>query len=215
MAMVDFYRFPVVIRPWGPKKDRYSWPVYFAHGPEQRRKSEALTSGYAELADRVIEEHRRHVAFMCMEELDEAIAHRVQASLRRPDRTRIFSAREHNASQMTSLVRSLDVLITARYHGSVLALGGLHPQIAFGHDLRLKNLYEELGLYPQYFVDAHAEDRFELLNDHVERLLARPEVQSETLRRGYLDQLARVRINRELLARFVAEHGWGTTAWAA
>jgi polysaccharide pyruvyl transferase WcaK-like protein len=215
MSMVDFYRFPVVVRPWGPKADRYSWPAYFAHTPEQRRRSQLLASGYTALADRLIEEHGQHVALLCMEELDEAIARRVQASVRRPERTRIFSAREHNASQMASLARSLAVLITARYHGSVLALPGLRPQIGFGHDLRLKTLYQELGLFDEYFVDAHEEGRFEMLNRQVERLLAQPDVQLDVLRRGYRDQLARAGHNRDLLARFVSDHGWGTTAWAA
>lgn len=215
LSMVDFYRFPVVIRPWGRRSDRYSWPVYFTDTPERRCNSQALTAGYTRMADRLVEEHGRQVALFCMEELDESIADQVLASVRHPEQTRIFSARDHNASQMTSLVRSLDLLITARYHGSVLALGGLRPQIAFGHDLRLKTLYQELGLYPEYFIEAHKEDRFDLLNREVQRLLAQPDAQRETLRLGYQDQLVRARRNRELLARFVSDHGWGVSAWAA
>lgn len=215
MAMVDFHRFPVVVRPWGPRADLYSWPVYFAHSPEQRRKSQALAADYTALADRIIEDHGRHVALMCMEELDEAIARRVQASVRHPERTRIFSAREHNASQMSSLARSLDLLITARYHGGVLALPGLRPQIGSGHDLRLKTLYMELGLYRNYFVDAHEEQRPERLSRKVDRLLAAPDAQLDALRRGFHDQVVRSRRNRALLADFLADHGWGTLAWAA
>lgn len=215
ISMVDFYRFPVVIRPWGPRADLYSWPVYFTHSSERRRESAQLTSACLALTDRLIEEHGRHVAFVCMEELDEAIARRVRASVRHPRRTMIFSAREHNASQMSSLVRDLDLFITARYHGSVLALPGLRPQVALGHDLRLKSLYDELGLYPDYFVDAHQAERFELLMEKVDRLLDRPDLQFETLRRGFQDQVTRARRNRDLLARFVAGYGWRTLPWAA
>ncbi|HYL08725.1 MAG TPA: hypothetical protein VEU76_09245, partial [Candidatus Udaeobacter sp.] len=124
-------------------------------------------------------------------------------------------ARNHNASQMASLLRGLDLLITARYHGSVLALGGQRPQLAFGHDLRLKNLYQELGLYPEFFVDAHENDRFEHLQREVERLLAQPDLEAGALRRGYADQVMRSRRNRDLLARFVSEHGWRSLSWAA
>lgn len=215
LAMVDFYRFPVAIRPWGRRSDRYRWPFYFAHTDEVRRDSQLLDSGYTALVDRLTETHARRVAFLCMEELDGAIAQRVRASVRHPEQTRIFSARDHNASQMTALVRDLDLLITARYHGSVLALAGLHPQIAFGHDLRLKSLYEELGLHRDYFVDAHPPGRFELLDRCVGRVLAQPEVERETLRRGYQEQLARARLSRALLARFVALHGWQVSPWAA
>lgn len=215
ISMVDFYRFPVVIQPWGSPQDRYSWPVYFAHTPQRRLESERLAAGYAAMVDSLVQEHGKHVALMCMEELDEAIAHRVRSLVRHREQTRIFTAREHNASQMTSLVRGLDVLITARYHGSVLALGGLNPQIAFGHDLRLKTLYEELGLYPDYFVDAHEPQRFESLNDKVKEVLADPESELMILRRGYQDQLERSGLNRELLSRFVSEHGWRALRWAA
>ncbi|HXZ99106.1 MAG TPA: polysaccharide pyruvyl transferase family protein [Candidatus Binatia bacterium] len=215
VAMVDFYRFPVVIRPWGRRADRYSWPAYFAHTPEQHASSQALTVGYVAMIDRLWAEHHRPVALICMEELDEALARRVQGSVRYPEQTRIFSARVHTASEMTSVLHGLDLLITARYHGSVLALAGLRPQIAFGHDLRLKTLYQELGLYPDYFIDAHTDDRFKSLDRIVDRLLWQPAAQVERLRLGYKDQLTRGRRNRELLREFVSDHGWGASRWAA
>lgn len=215
MSMVDFYRFPAVVRPWGRRADRYRWPFYFAHSAEQRRASRVLAEGYATVADRLIEEHGRNVALICMEELDEPLARRVQASVGRADRTRVFSARDYDASQMTSLLASVELLTTARYHGSVLALAGLKPQIGFGHDLRLKTLYQELGLYDDYFVDARNSSRFERLNEVVDPLLTDPGRQIQTLQRGYQDQLTRVRRNRQLLAGFVATHGWPAASWAA
>ena len=42
LALVDFSRFPVVVRPWGRREDCYRWPYYFAHSPARRRMSRAL-----------------------------------------------------------------------------------------------------------------------------------------------------------------------------
>lgn len=215
LSMVDFYRFPAVIRPWGRAADRYRWPFYFAHSRARRAASARLAHGYTQTVDRLTNGLDRHVALICMEELDEPLARRVQAEIHHPERTRIFSARDYNASQMTAVLSEVEALITARYHGSVLALRGLRPQLAFGHDLRLKTLYQELGLYVDYFIDAHAADRFDILNTALDGLLGQPDSQLPALRHGYEDQLARAHRNRGLLARFAAEHGWAAPAWAA
>ena len=47
---------------------------------------------------------------------------------------------------MTVLLRSLGGLVTSRYHASVLSMAAGVPQVAVGHDLRLRTLFEELGL---------------------------------------------------------------------
>ena len=46
---------------------------------------------------------------------------------------------------MTMLLRSLGGLLTSRYHASVLSMAAGVPQVAVGHDLRLRTLFEELG----------------------------------------------------------------------
>ena len=146
LALVDFFRFPVVIRPWGRERDLYRWPYYFASSPSRRRASATLAEGYARVADRIVEEHGRPVALIAMEELDEVLCRRVLGEMRRSDRARVFTSREHDASRMTWLLRGLRLLTTSRYHAAILSLAGQIPQIAVGHDLRLSSLYAELGL---------------------------------------------------------------------
>ena len=70
-----------------------------------------------------------------------------------PERARIFSSNQYNASQMVSILRSLELLLTSRYHACVLSLAAQVPQIAIGHDLRLKTIYRELGLFEDFFVE--------------------------------------------------------------
>lgn len=152
LALVDFYRWPVVIRPWGQPENCYRWPYYFSCSPARRRASRELAAGYAKLADQMIAQYEKSVALICMEQLDEPLARAVLARMVHADHVRIFSARAYNASQMTLLLRSLDLLITSRYHACVLSLAAQVPQMAVGHDLRLKSIYAELGLADEFFI---------------------------------------------------------------
>jgi polysaccharide pyruvyl transferase WcaK-like protein len=208
MALVDFYRWPVVVRLWGRQEDCYQWPYYFSCSPERRRASRELAAGYAALADQLSAQYDKAVALICMEQLDEPLARAVLGRMAHADRARVFSAREYNASQMTCLLRSLDLLITSRYHACVLSLAAQVPQIAVGHDLRLKSIYAELGLGEEFFIQPDAPAMFATIQDRAERLLTNPAPVKELLRRGYVDHLAKARQNRLLLRQFVQAHGW-------
>jgi polysaccharide pyruvyl transferase WcaK-like protein len=203
LATVNFHLFPAVMRPWGRRERCYKWPYYFSSSPERRAAGDELARAYAALADRVVERTGKAVALICMEQLDEAIAHRVHRFMTHPQDARIFSAREHDASRMTTLLRGLDLLVTSRYHAAVLSLEAAVPQIAVGHDTRLDTLYRDLGLREEWFLPP---ERVAELGERVERLLAAPGLQRERLRRGHAEHLARARQNRRLLAKFASGH---------
>jgi polysaccharide pyruvyl transferase WcaK-like protein len=207
-SVVDFYLWPLVFRLWGPRERRYRWPYFFSRSPERLKSSADLAKGYAALADRIVTKKGKYVALICMEEVDEPLAGEVHRRMAHAGRARIFSAREHDASRMTALLRGLDLLVTSRYHASVLSLDGQVPQVAVGHDLRLKTLYDELGLLNEYFVDSRSPDMFAVLSDRVERLLTDTTLERSTLRRGYDDLMARARRNEEILRTFARAHGW-------
>jgi len=208
MALVDFYLWPVVMKPWGPKEDRYKWPYYFTRSPERTRATEALARSYAALADDLITRHGKSVALIGMEALDEALLRKVHGTMAHPDRARIFCSREYNASQMVSILRSLEMLLTSRYHACVLSLAAKVPQIAVGHDLRLKTIYRELGLFEDFFVEPNAHDLYASLQPRVERLLGDPSCVRDALRRGYEVHQRDAQRNRSLLKDFVQAHGW-------
>jgi polysaccharide pyruvyl transferase WcaK-like protein len=211
LAPVDFHRWPVVVRPWGRRDDCYRWPYYFTRSLDRRRASAELAAGYSALVDRLVE-RGKHVALIAMEELDEPFAVEIHRRLAVPGMARVFSAREHDASKMTVLLRALDLLVTSRYHACVLSLAGHVPQVAVGHDLRLETIYRELGLAPEYFVRAGDADALTTLEDRVGRLLDDPTLQTGVLRSGYVQHLGEARRNRELLRSFLAERGWEATA---
>jgi hypothetical protein len=207
-ALVDFYLWPVVMKPWGPKEDCYKWPYYFTRSPDRTRATEELARSYAALADELITRHGKSVALIGMEALDEALLRKVHGSMAHPDRARIFCSREYNASQMVSILRSLELLLTSRYHACVLSLAAQVPQIAVGHDLRLKTIYRELGLFDDFFVEPNAHDLYESLFPRVERLLEDPSCVRDALRRGYERHRGDAQRNRSLLKHFVQVQGW-------
>ena len=212
LAAVNYHLWPVVMRPWGKSEDCYKWPYYFSTSPERRRAAAELADGYAALADCLVREHDKSIALICMEELDEPFARQVQQRMVYASRARLFSAPEYSASQMTVLLRSLDLLVTSRYHGCVLSLAAQVPQVAVGHDLRLKTIYDELGFTDQFFLDPHTPNLCATLKERVEKLLANPALEKESLRRGYEEHLNNSRGNRALLRSFVKERGWEVVA---
>jgi polysaccharide pyruvyl transferase WcaK-like protein len=214
LAMVDFSLWPAVMRPWGAKERCYKWPYYFSRSRERLEYSRALARGYAAAADRVVERTGKAVALICMEQVDESLAGDVYGLMKHPECARVFSARQYNASQMTVLLRSLELLVTSRFHATVLSLEAEVPQIAVGHDLRLSTLYGDLGLRDDWFLrppgvegpsPARAlQQLFAELEARLERLLASPHRQSEALHRGHAEHLGRARRNRRLLASFAS-----------
>jgi len=209
MALVDFYLWPVIMKLWGSKEDCYKWPYYFTRSPERTHATETLARSYAALADDIITRHGKAVALIGMESLDEVLLRKVHGYMAHHDRARIFCSREYNASQMVVILRSLELLVTSRYHACVLSLAAQIPQIAVGHDLRLKTIYRELGLFEDFFVEPNAHDLRESLQPRVERLLEDPSCVRDALRRGYESHRSDAQRNRSLLVDFVQAHVWG------
>lgn len=216
LAMVDFFLFPAVMRPFGPSERCYKWPYFFSDSPQRRRSSRLLADGYAALADHVVERTGKDVALICMEELDETLAGRVRHRMKHPESARIFSARKYDASQMTCLLRKLDLLVTSRFHAAVLSLAAAVPQVGIGHDSRLATLYGDLGIRKRWFMElnvagkpdgeADAPEFFTGLQERVDALLGNAVLQKVFLVRGYRTLVHRASDNRRYLADFVKQH---------
>jgi len=203
LSVVDFYLWPVVIRPWGKSEDQYKWPYYFSRSKKRDEQRDELAKSWAHLADFIIEKYHQNIALICMENLDEPLARMILDKMQFPEKARIFSSSEFNASEMTAILRKLKLLLTSRYHASVLSLAQKIPQIAIGHDTRLKTLYRELGIYDEYFMEYEDTDLWKNVTSKTEQLLQSPESQQNILKTGHEDQLKRAKQNRVLLKQFL------------
>lgn len=202
MAAEDIYIWPVQIRLWDRRKYCYRWPYYYQHSKECREKSELLVDVLAVQADEIIEKYDKDVALLSMEGLDTAFTNKIQQHMKHADRTKVFSSTQYNASQMTSVLRSLDLLITSRYHAGVLSLSHQVPQTAIGHDLRIKDLYTDLET-PELFVDHEDPDRYKVLSDNVEKLFNQYNTIKAKLRKGYARYEAQEKRNAQLFRAFL------------
>ena len=207
LAPVDFYLWPVVMRPWGKKENQYKWPYYFSRSKDRIKKSEELALKWAQEADRIIEKHGKNVALICMEEVDEPLAKCIKERMKNPEMAKIYSSRNYNASEMTSILRSLELLVTSRYHAGVLSLEGEIPQIAIGHDTRLRGFYGELGL-GDYLIDYMSSEIWDKLRQKVDELLENPGIQQDLLKQGIIEHLNRANKNPEILKNFLQKYGW-------
>lgn len=206
IAAVDFFRWPVRMRPYGKKAHLYRWPYYFSHSRRRAEAAAALAATIAAFADWLVEEYGAAVALLCMEQLDEPMAAMIASRMRHAERAATFSARHATPSQMTAVLRSLDYLVTSRFHAAVLSLAAAIPQIAIGHDLRLLTLYEDLGIRQEWFVSPdQAQLRF--LKQRFLALRCDETAVQAHLRDACTTQITRAERNRALLARFARDLG--------
>jgi len=205
MAVVDFNIWPVVIRPLGRKRDCYRWPYYFSRSKERCEASERLALDLAAEADRLVEKHDKYVALIAMEAVDEKLARKVRDRMRNKERAKVFSSNEHDAATMTRVLRSLDLLITSRYHASVLSMAGGVPQVALGHDLRLHDIYQESGLLEEFFIPHKVENAWERLRQIDDRLVSERGSIRERILLINEQHVKRAMRNVELLRHFALE----------
>ncbi len=202
IAAEDIYIWPVQMRLWDQKKYCYRWPYYYQHSKHCKAKSELLIDVLAVQADEIVERYDKDVALLSMEGLDVSFVERIQRRMKHADRTKVFSSNQYNASQMTSILRSLDLLITSRYHAGVLSLPSLIPQTAIGHDLRIQDFYSDLGI-PELFVDHEDPDRYKKLSENVEALFNQYSTLKNQLKTGYESYAEREKRNQQLFRAFL------------
>jgi len=202
VAAEDIYAWPVQIRLWDRKKYCYRWPYYYTHSKASREKSCLLAKVLAAQADDIIEEHDKDIALLSMEGLDADFGYKIQHLMKHPERTKIFTSLMYNASQMTSILQSLELLITSRYHAGVLSLPVQIPQLAIGHDLRIRDLYADLGI-SELFTDHEDPLRFWELSNDVSDVFDHYDSVKSKLRKGYEEYRERERRNPQLLKAFI------------
>ena len=205
VAAEDIYVWPVHIRLWDRKKYCYRWPYYYTHSRASREKSDLLAKVLAVQADDIIMERNKDIALLSMEGLDAGFANKIQRLMKHPERTKVFTSSEYNASQITSILRSLDLLITSRYHAGVLSLAAQVPQIAIGHDLRIRDLYADLEI-SELFTDHEDPLRFWELSNDVGDIFDHYDSVKEKLKKGYEQYQAREKNNPQLLKSFLEKN---------
>jgi polysaccharide pyruvyl transferase WcaK-like protein len=107
------------------------------------------------------------VVLVGMETLDGRACAKLAAKLDRP--IAAFVSGRCNAETIVSVLQQAALVVTSRFHASVLALAGRVPTLGIALDERIRNLFTENGL-GEWFVACDAPDLGARLVDGIDRL---------------------------------------------
>jgi polysaccharide pyruvyl transferase WcaK-like protein len=211
MALIDPYCWPVKFQLIGKRKDCYRWPYYFSKSIERNTAAENLSSIFAAEADRLIEKYGKAVALICMESIDETFVRQTFTKIKNKRWVRIFSSNNYNTSEMTSILQKLNFQISMRYHACVLSMASGIPMIGIAHDLRIPDLFQDIGLMSLCFNQYEVSPNF--LNEKVDQLIINAENYHRLILNSFHQHQRRARRNKELLAIFLKESKISDKIW--
>jgi polysaccharide pyruvyl transferase WcaK-like protein len=137
----------VVTRDWD---DHFEKWYYFTSSAERKAMYEAYVKALADSANKFCDEHGAHAVAIGMEALDFDSCEDFCSRMNGP--TGFFSSKFYDGFQMTSVLHSLAMLVTSRYHARVLSSTGGVPSIAVSMDERLYNIFNECGHIEDYYL---------------------------------------------------------------
>lgn len=135
---------------------QYDKIYFFSNSKERRLKYERYLAAMASATNRYAEAHHAFVVILGMEKLDARACEQLQQRL--VCKHAKFTSNNCNVFQMTGLLRQLNILLTSRYHASVLSMEKAIPIVAVSIDARLNGIMREVGLSQHYLHHANDDD---------------------------------------------------------
>ncbi len=133
---------------------QYDKLYFFSDSPERREQFERYLTAMTAATNQYSREHNAFVVILGMEKLDTRVCELLEQRIERPHV--VCTSKTCNVFQMTGLIRQLSVLLTSRYHASVLSMERSIPIVAVSIDARLNGVMREVGLADHYL--HHATD---------------------------------------------------------
>ncbi len=156
IAVIDPFCWPV--RPslykWikglltGDLSGQYDKWYFFSESVSREKAYKKYISQIADAVNSFAKEEEYYPVIIGMEKLDASACRDLRKQLR--GNNAMFLSGEYSADVMTGILRRLSMLITSRYHASVLSLERGCPVIAISMDERLNGILGELGLKDKY-----------------------------------------------------------------
>ena len=152
VAVIDPFCWPVraSLMKWfrakrtGHYEGQYDKWYFFSDSPERRAAYARYIGAVAEGVGRFMEARDCFPVLIGMERLDERACSDLAAKLNRP--CAMFLSGNTRANVMAGMLHSLDLLVTSRYHASVLAMQADVPIVAVSMDERLDGIMRELDM---------------------------------------------------------------------
>ncbi len=134
----------------GDMSGQYDKWYFFSDSEERRNSYYRYINEIASGASAFIEEKNYFPVLIGMEKLDEKACRMLKKQL--PMDSAMFLSGRCSADIMTGILHRLSLLITSRYHASVLSMEGGCPIIAVSMDERLDNIMRELSYDGKYLI---------------------------------------------------------------
>jgi len=131
---------------------QYDKLYFFSDSRERREQFDRYLSAMVAATNHYSKEHNAFVVILGMEQLDTRVCELMEQQIERPHV--VCTSKNCNVFQMTGLVRQLSVLLTSRYHASVLSMERSIPIVAVSIDGRLNGVMREVGLADYYLHQA-------------------------------------------------------------
>ena len=148
--------------------EQYDGVLFHAAPPGSESAFERYLAALADTV-RHLRDRGDFVVLVGMETLDGRACAKLAARLGKP--VPAFVSGRCNAETIVSVLQAASLVVTSRFHASVLALAGRVPTLGIALDERIRNLFTENGL-ADFFVACDADRLGERLVDGVERLRA-------------------------------------------
>lgn len=141
----------VVTRDFSQQYDKF---YFFSDSTQRRQQFECYLEAMATATNRYSASQNAFVVILGMEKLDARVCELLEKKIE--NKHVVFTSQSTDVFQMTGLLRQLNILLTSRYHASVLSMERACPIVAVSIDARLNGVMREVGLAEHYL--HHATD---------------------------------------------------------
>ncbi len=159
---------------------QYDKLYFFSDSKERRERFERYLSAMAAAANHYSQEHNAFVVILGMEQLDAGVCDLLEQRIETPHA--VFTSKTCNVFQMTGLLRQLCILLTSRYHASVLSMEHAIPIVAVSIDARLNGVMREVGLADDYLHQASDDDLESKIKESLQKAGEHEQEIKETIR---------------------------------
>lgn len=139
---------------------QYDKFYFFSDDTNRRQQYQHYLHAMAAATNRYCRKHKAFVVILGMEKLDTTVCQQMEELIEAPHA--VFTSNITNVFQMTGLLRQLSILLTSRYHASVLSMEKACPIVAVSIDARLNSLMREIkqgGRYLHLVTENDLENR--------------------------------------------------------
>jgi len=157
----------------GKAEYQYKSVYFYDYDDEDRKEYEAFMKRCAEVVDWTVDEYGVQPVIVAMEALDENACRELIDHMEHD--AILISCNEYVGTEIAAVLRSLNMLVTTRYHAMVLSMPGCVPFVGLSRDERIRGVMKETGLYDDYYVDYRTENLADVLKEKIKAVLGNDE----------------------------------------